>query len=71
MAAIAEEAGRDPATLPVSLNVWHSDEDKLKRYRDLGIERVVIGAVEASLDGPSGTRRYLDRFAKVIPELRS
>jgi probable F420-dependent oxidoreductase len=39
---MAREAGRDPQTLPITL--FNSDEDaeKLARYRDLGVARVVV-----------------------------
>src|SRR5580692_4066312 len=37
-----KEAGRDPATFPISLFGSTEDPDTLKRYRDLGVVRVVI-----------------------------
>src|SRR5438445_690296 len=36
---MAEEAGRDPAALPVTLGGAPEDADMLKRYRDLGVAR--------------------------------
>ena len=40
--AMAEAAGRDPKS--IAITVWHSrkDADLLKRYEDLGVERVVF-----------------------------
>ena len=39
---MAEEAGRDPRA--IAITVWHSrkDPDLIKRYQDLGVERVVF-----------------------------
>ncbi len=39
---MAEEAGRDPRS--IAITVWHSrkDADLIKRYQDLGVERVVF-----------------------------
>ena len=39
---MAEEAGRDPRS--IAITVWHSrkDTDLIKRYQDLGVERVVF-----------------------------
>lgn len=39
---MAEEAGRDPNS--IAITVWHSrkDADLIKRYQDLGVERVVF-----------------------------
>jgi hypothetical protein len=37
---MAEEAGRDPKSLPVTLGGAPEDPDMLKRFRDLGVVRV-------------------------------
>jgi hypothetical protein len=37
---MAEDAGRDPRSLPVTVAGPPEDPDLLKRYRDLGIARV-------------------------------
>src|SRR6266700_2049570 len=39
---MAVEAGRDPASLPVTLFRVTEDADRLGQYRDLGVARVVI-----------------------------
>lgn len=39
---MAEEAGRDPESIPVSISAVAMDEDLLKRYRDAGVERVMF-----------------------------
>ena len=39
---MAREAGRDPASLPVTLFRVAEDLERLQQYRDLGVARVVI-----------------------------
>jgi probable F420-dependent oxidoreductase len=60
---LLREAGRDPATFPVSLFASLEDADTLKRYRDLGIVRVVgsLPAAKADVVLP-----LLDRWAAVM-----
>jgi probable F420-dependent oxidoreductase len=61
------EAGRDPQSVPVTLFGASEDVDRLARYRDLGIERMVVML-------PSGNRDQilpiLDRWAALIPRAR-
>src|SRR5260370_25329536 len=47
---MATEAGRDPATIPVT--VWGSPEnlDRVKRYPDQGIARVVVSLPSANAE---------------------
>ena len=40
--AMAKEAGRDPASLSISTFRVRDDLERLKRYRELGIDRVVF-----------------------------
>ena len=62
----AEEAGRDPASISVSVFAFDgANPDALKRYRDIGIERVVLIAPRRENDALP----FLDRFAELIPEL--
>lgn len=64
---MAAEAGRDPASIPIT--VWQVQEDiaQLERYRSLGVDRVVV-----SLDSErEGTiLPILDRWARLIERLR-
>ena len=60
------EAGRDPATFPISLFGSAEDADRLKRYRDLGIVRVVISLPAAKEDV---VLPILDRWAALIGSL--
>ncbi len=67
----AEEVGRDPATLDLTVMAWGDPKpEKLTRYRDLGFNRVVLGGGRSDADDPSTTLSYLDRYASVADELR-
>lgn len=65
--ARCEEIGRDPATLPVSIHVWHGalDEpgqqrvDLMGEYRELGLSRL-IGLVRASVDSDEALAAWAD-----------
>jgi probable F420-dependent oxidoreductase len=63
---MAEEAGRDSGSLPVTLGGAPENLDELKRYRDLGVARmnVRLPAAKASEILP-----VLDRWAKLIPQV--
>jgi hypothetical protein len=50
------EAGRDPASIAITVWFPRKDLDLMKRYQDLGVERVVF-----NLDSESA--------AKVLPEI--
>jgi probable F420-dependent oxidoreductase len=62
---LLKETGRDPATFPISLFGSTEDPDTLKRYRDLGIVRVVISLPAAKADV---VLPILDKWAKLAPE---
>jgi len=47
---MAKEAGRDPATLPVTMFRVVEELDRLRHYRDIGIARVVITLPSAGED---------------------
>ncbi|HZC96386.1 MAG TPA: LLM class F420-dependent oxidoreductase [Bradyrhizobium sp.] len=59
---MAEEAGRDPKSLPVTLGGPPEDPDMLKRYRDLGVARVNFPVPPAKADE---VLPILDRVAKL------
>ena len=62
----AEEAGREPAGISISVFAFDgANPDALKRYRDIGIERVVLIAPRRENDALP----FLDRFAGLMPEL--
>ncbi|WP_396904153.1 TIGR03619 family F420-dependent LLM class oxidoreductase [Mycolicibacterium phlei] len=67
----AEELGRDPDKLDITVMAWGDPKpERLHRYRELGITRVVLGGGRRHGDDPSTTLSYLDRYAAVIDELR-
>jgi alkanesulfonate monooxygenase SsuD/methylene tetrahydromethanopterin reductase-like flavin-dependent oxidoreductase (luciferase family) len=62
----AVAAGRSPASLSVSLFAFEGTEsDTLRRYRDLGVTRVVLVAPRRLADALP----FLDRMARVIPDI--
>ena len=64
--AMAKEAGRDPASLSISTFRVRDDLDRLKRYRDLGIDRVVF-SLPAEKDDK--LMPILDRWAELNRQL--
>ena len=65
---MAEEAGRDPASLSVTLLGATEDLTLLKRNRDLGVTRMAVWLPPATDDL---ILPILDRWAKLIPQLSS
>jgi hypothetical protein len=61
-----KEAGRDAETFPISLFGSSEDPDTLKRYRDLGIVRVVVSLPAAK---PDVVLPLLDKRAKLAAEV--
>jgi alkanesulfonate monooxygenase SsuD/methylene tetrahydromethanopterin reductase-like flavin-dependent oxidoreductase (luciferase family) len=68
--AAVERAGRDPDSIPITM-VAFGDVDlaTLADYRDLGVERVLVGANRTGWDDPTTTFPCIDRYAAMIPEL--
>ena len=60
---MATEAGRDPASLPITLFGAVEDADLLRRYRDMGVARVVASLPAEPADK---TLPALDRWAELI-----
>jgi len=60
---MAEEARRDPLSLPVTLGGAPEDPEMLKRYRDLGVARVNFPVPPAKADV---VLPILDRFADLM-----
>jgi probable F420-dependent oxidoreductase len=63
---MAEEAGRDPASLPVTLGGAPEDLDRLRRLHDLGVARMTVRLPAA---GAEALLPLLDRWAKLIARL--
>jgi probable F420-dependent oxidoreductase len=64
---MAGEAGRDPRSLSVTLGGAPEDLDLLKRNRDLAVARMNVRLPPAKVDE---ILPLLDRWAKLIPQLR-
>jgi probable F420-dependent oxidoreductase len=65
---MAQEAGREPASLPVTIGGAPDDLDKLKRFRDLGAARVNVSLMSET---PDEILPILDKWAGHIRQLRS
>jgi hypothetical protein len=64
---MAQDAGRDPASLPVTIGGAPDYLDKLRRFRDLGAARANVSLMsEASYD----ILPILDTWAGYIRQLR-
>jgi len=63
---MATEAGRDPASIPVTMFRVVEELDKLRHYRKIGIARVVITVPSAGRDE---VLPILDRWAEKIRQL--
>ena len=63
-------AGRDPASVEINIQIMDTGNlDKLKYYRDLGVERATIGVANDLWDRPEAVMPMIDNYAKVIPDL--
>ena len=63
---MAMEAGRDPASLPVTMFRVVEDLDRLRHYRDIGIARVVITLPSA---GANEVMPILDQWAQKVERM--
>jgi len=63
-------AGRDPEDIEINIQIMDTANlDKLKTYRDLGVQRATIGVSMDGWDKSDDVMPMIDRYAKVIPEL--
>ncbi len=73
IAAFHEEvraAGRDPGSVEINIQIMDlGNLDRLKRYRDLGVERATIGVSNDLWDKPEAVMPMIDQYAKIIPDL--
>jgi probable F420-dependent oxidoreductase len=60
---LLKQAGRDMASCPVSISNAPEDADTLKRYREMGVERVSVSLPAAKADA---VLPILDRWAALI-----
>jgi alkanesulfonate monooxygenase SsuD/methylene tetrahydromethanopterin reductase-like flavin-dependent oxidoreductase (luciferase family) len=64
---MAAEAGRAPESIPVTLFGTSEDPERLRRYRDLGIARVVVSLPSARAEE---ILPVLDRWAAQMERVR-
>ena len=63
-------AGRDPNSVEINIQIMDTGNlDKLKHYRDLGIERATIGVSMDQWDEPGAVLPMIDKYAAIIPDL--
>jgi probable F420-dependent oxidoreductase len=68
---LVKEAGRDPDEVEINIQIMDTlNLDKLKEYRDLGIERATIGVSMDLWDQPEAVMPMIDKYAEVIPNLK-
>jgi probable F420-dependent oxidoreductase len=69
---LAAEAGRDPATIPISMFSWNPrpPEARIEEYAELGIERVVLPPPTMHIENDDGraTLDYLESAARWIDD---
>ena len=63
---MASEAGRNPDEIAVTVFAAGEDADLLKRYRDLGVARVVVHLLPEKADA---VLPVLDRWARIMREV--
>jgi alkanesulfonate monooxygenase SsuD/methylene tetrahydromethanopterin reductase-like flavin-dependent oxidoreductase (luciferase family) len=66
--AMAAEAGRDPATLPITVFGVAEDADLIERYRDAGVARLAFNLPPAKTDE---VLPVLDRCAALMRQVQS
>lgn len=67
-----KEAGRSPEDIEINIQIMDtSNLDKLKVYRDMGVDRATIGVAMDLWDQPEAVMPMIDKYAAVIPELGS
>ena len=68
---LVKQQGRDPDSVQINIQIMDTtDLDKLKAYRDLGIERATVGVAMDMWDKPDEVMPMIDRFAEIIPALK-
>ncbi len=67
----AEEAGRDPDDIAISLFAWgRPPQQRLESYAELGVKRVVLGPASFDAAAPDQTMEFLERYTPMVAELK-
>jgi alkanesulfonate monooxygenase SsuD/methylene tetrahydromethanopterin reductase-like flavin-dependent oxidoreductase (luciferase family) len=68
--SVAAEAGRDPSAIAINLVVFGDPTAAaLATYRDIGVDRVILGAGRTGWDDPTTILPFVDACAALIPEV--
>ena len=68
---LVKQAGRNPDNVEINIQIMDTQNlDKLKEYRDLGIERATIGVSMDVWDQPETVMPMIDKYAEIIPDLK-
>lgn len=67
--AKVEDAGRDPAGIPISIFTMGNKPERIAGYGELGVDRVVIMPPTMDLHDADVTLRHLDKVAAMMSDL--
>ena len=65
----AAEAGRNPDDIPISIFTMGNRTDRIERYAELGVDRVVIMPPTMQLHSADDALRHLDGLAATVEAL--
>jgi probable F420-dependent oxidoreductase len=66
----AADAGRDPATIEITVHVFGDPtQGELERYREVGVDRVVLGPARRTWSDPTSVLPFLDDYAPIVAAL--
>ena len=69
---LADEAGRDGSSIPISLYIWgRPRQERLEEYAEAGVTQFVFTPVNFDLPSADETLRYIDELTSAIEEFRS
>ncbi len=69
---LADEAGRDGSSIPISLYIWgRPRQERLEQYAEAGVTQFVFTPVNFDLPSADDTLRYIDELASAVEEFRS
>ena len=65
----AAEAGRQAEDIPISIFTMGNRRDRLERYAELGVDRIVIMPKTMKVHDANATLRHLDELADVLSDM--